>query len=620
MLASWLCDENTANGLKENSDEKMGVDQTHFKEVTNSVPNTVKKSFGYASNAKVPFSLVLIKDGAPYAIADAFYTYMLYLGFVPLLEEVAMDKIYYKHYIPFMLTLFEMEEKGVTVDTDKLKIMQSEMAKDLDELQYKIYEISGVEFNINSPQQKAELLYGWEKPDTPVIKKEVNGPPKIPKALQKILDKYKGLNIRSSKDPRFKDLNADLEKAGYYADEQGKIWKKANRNQKLLDMSFNFKCRSFTDTGNPSCDADAIWKLSQQTFKLNKRKQQGVEMCKYLAKYAKLSKLKTAFADGLLEQIYDDGKVHPSFNQIGTDSGRISCSSPNLQQLPKAKDDDKYQIRSVFIGSIDEKTNKRMNIIALDYHNLEMVCLTYYSKDKNLTEMFANDDDAHGSTAVNMFGLDCTSTDAKKLYPHLRQAAKTINFMLMYGGGARRLYEALRDDQDSPLDLGSKEYLKAYGCKNGIEVAQVFIDKYFESYAGVAKFITGQKKYAKKHKFVYTIMGRKRRLPDINSSDREVASYNERLAVNSSIQGTAGDITSSAQILVNANERLKELRCNMLIQVHDELVFECPEENTEEAIKIIKDIMEHPFGYKKERIVPFLRADFDFGKSYQEAK
>lgn len=234
--------------------------------------------------------------------------------------------------------------------------------------------------------------------------------------------------------------------------------------------------------------------------------------------------------------------------------------------------------------------------------------------------MFANDDDAHGSTAVNMFNLDCTPVEAKKKYPHLRQAAKTINFMLMYGGGASTLYENLKNDHFSPLDLGDKEYLKLYGCRNGVEVAQKFIDKYFESYSGVAKFITSQKRYAHRNKCVYTILGRKRRLPDINSVDKKISSYCERLSVNSAIQGTAGDITINAQIKVDADERLKEMCCNMIIQVHDELVFECPEEYVDEAIPIIKDYMEHPFGTAENKLVPYLRADYDFGNSYQDAK
>ena len=598
MLASWLCNENTPNGLKENSTEKMGIAQTHFKEATDTVPNDVKKAFGYKANSKVTFDLVLVEDGAPYAIADAFYTWCNCLGFEKELIDEGMDKIYYKMYIPFLFVLFEMEEQGVTVDVAKLKQMGVDMQEDLDELQYKIYELAGVEFNIGSAQQKAELLFGYQKEQKAVALD------KLPKYLQQA----------------YRDDDYDLlEEKGYVVDENGKIFK--CNDSVLMQHSFRFSPTATTNSGAPSTDSDAIWRISQKTYKkANKRKQQGVEMCKYMLEYAKLAKLKTAFVDGILEQIYEDGKVHPSFNQIGTDSGRLSCSKPNLQQLPKAEEEDKYQIRSVFIGSMNEKTKKRNKIIALDYHNLEMVCLTQFSGDKNLSEMFANDDDAHGSTAVNMFNLPCTPMEAKKKYPHLRQAAKTINFLLMYGGGATLLYENLRSDHFSPLDLGDKEYLEQYHCRNGVQVAQAFIDKYFESYSGVAKFIQSQKKFAHRNKHVFTILGRKRRLPDINSSDGKVSSYCERLAVNSAIQGTAGDICINAQIRISSEERLKKLGAKMLIQVHDELVFECPEENCEEAIQIIKHLMEHPFGEDPKKQVKYLRADYDMGDSYQDAK
>ena len=637
MLASWLCDENTPNGLKENSDMKLHISQEHFKEATETVPNEVKKKFGFKANSKVTFDLVLIDDALVYVCGDAFYTWCNCLGYEKELVEQGMDVIYYNMYIPFLFVLFEMEEQGVCVDISRLTQMGADMEQDLDEIQYRVFELAGVEFNLGSSQQKAEILFGYRKPDTPVVS---NGKKKAPAWITDLIDKFKSGEISEQ------ECRDGLDKKGYYADEKGKIFKRANVNENILAHSFNFSPIGETGSGAPSTDSDTIWRLSQKTYsKIQKRKQQGVEMCGLLMEYSKIAKLKTAFVDGILEQLYSDGKAHPSFNQIGTNSGRLSCSKPNLQQLPKADEDDKYQIRDVFIGSqyvadaytgefimdldkyldlygfVDDKYYvDRKHIIAIDYHNLEMVCLTHFSGDKNLSEMFANDDDAHGSTAVNMFNLDCTPVECKKLYPHLRQAAKTINFMLMYGGGAGKLYESLKSDHYSPLDLGDKSYLEAYHCRNGKQVAQAFIDKYFDSYRGVAKFIRDQKKFAHRNGFVYTILGRKRRLPDINSSDGAISSYCERLAVNSAIQGTAGDITINAQIRVAKEKRLEELGCKMLIQVHDELVFECPEQNMEEAIQIIKYDMEHPFGDSPDRMVKYLRADEGTGLTYQEAK
>ena len=136
-------------------------------------------------------------------------------------------------------------------------------------------------------------------------------------------------NLMGCSRQNVKKLALALEKKGFYADEQGKIFKRANVNEKLIEHSFNFSPIGATGSGAPSTDSDTIWRLSQKTYsKINKRKQKGVEMCKLLMDYSKIAKLKTAFVDGILEQLYSEGKAHPSFNQIGTDSGRLSCSKP----------------------------------------------------------------------------------------------------------------------------------------------------------------------------------------------------------------------------------------------------------------------------------------------------
>lgn len=140
---------------------------------------------------------------------------------------------------------------------------------------------------------------------------------------------------------------------------------------------------------------------------------------------------------------------------------------------------------------------------------------------------------------------------------------------LMYGGGAFTLYNNLKSDRFSPIDLGDKSYLDLYHVKTGEEVAQIYIDKYFSTYSGVANFIKNQKKYAHKHGYVYTLLRRKRRLPSINSNNYKEVAYCERLAVNSAVQGSAADLTMSAQIRIFNDPWFKEHGVNMIIQIHD---------------------------------------------------
>lgn len=576
MIAEWLCDENTPNGLKGCSMRRLEIAQTHFAEVTNTVPNEVKKQFGLKASNKATMDLTLIEDCAPYALADSFYTWCLYVGYLDELHKEKMDKIYSKVYRKFIRVLYTMEEQGANVAVDRLEEMDVEITKDLEEMLAKMFDLVGMEFNPNSNKQLQELLFGYVKD---------GGTP-----------------------------------------------------TKLSDVSFGFRQISATKSGAPQCNSDTIWTLSNLEFK-NKRKKQGVEFCKLLNDYKRLGKLASAFVRGLKKQLYSDGKAHPTFNIIGTDSGRISCSRPNLQQLPKAGDDDKYQIRSLFIGSdyvSDSEGNwvsddveevyshrnleiKRKKIVALDFANLEMRILTHFSQDQNLLDMFNNGDDTHGSTAVNMFELDCNPDEVKKKYPHLRQAAKVINFLLMYGGSAPTLYNNLKGDHYNPIDLGDKKYLEMYHVKNGKDVAQIYIDKYFTSYAGVSTFIKNQRRYAHRHEYVYTLLKRKRRLPNINSYSPKDVSYCERLAVNACIQGSAADLTMSAQNRVFADHWYEEHGVHMILQVHDELVFDCPEKYVDECIERTKHYMEHAFGDNVSLNLP-MRADADFGDSYQEAK
>ena len=561
MIMSWLTNENSSNGLKDNTLRIWGEKPRDFSDVVNSIPESRRKENGIKKNVKkVPFSLVDIEDGALYAIDDAFNTFRNCVYLLDIMEEEEMDTIYLKMYTKYIITLFVMEERGVVVDRARLDEMKVHIQSDLEKLMYEMVELVGIEFNPASNQHLAEILFGYTE----------------------------------SKNP----------------------------NDNLINMSYGFRVETATKKGMPQTGNDVLKKILRHNYKGNHRKN-GLKLVDKLLKYKKLNKLYTAFILGIDVLVYPDGKVHPNCNIIGTDSGRISMSEPNLQQLPKAKDEDEYQIRSLFIGGIDKVNHRRNKIMAFDYKNLEMVILTHFSGDENLMDTFLHDRDSHGSTAVNMFRLDCDADECKKMYPMQRQVGKVLNFLLVYGGGAGALLDLLGGNG---VDLNDPSLLKEEGCKKGIEVAQKYIDKYFSSYEGVATFIKGQKKFAQRNGFVQTLVGRKRRLPSLlirnpSRNDFKQISYEERLSVNAAIQGSAGDVTINAQNRVECDERLKELQCYMLIQVHDELVFECPEENIEEAIPIIVQYMTHPFGDKKSQELNLpLRVDYDTGNSYQEAK
>lgn len=280
MVASWLCDENNDKGLKPNALHRLKVKMTEFNEVID-IPNDIKKSFGLKSNNKATFDLALIKDGAPYALADAFYTWKLYIGYLKELEDEGMLDIYNKKYIDFLDCLFWMEERGVVVDKEKLDWMSVEIAKDCDSLMYKMFELLGEEFNPNSGIQKAEILFGFEKQDS--------------------------INKKS-----------------------GKVTK-AKPNHNLIAKNFGFKPISETPTGIPQVNNDVLFKIVRQYTQKpprQQRKREGVEFCKLLSEYSGLQKLRSAFIEGSYDHMYDDGKVHPSFNAVGATSGRVSCKEP----------------------------------------------------------------------------------------------------------------------------------------------------------------------------------------------------------------------------------------------------------------------------------------------------
>ena len=298
--------------------------------------------------------------------------------------------------------------------------------------------------------------------------------------------------------------------------------------------------------------------------------------------YRTLFKLKSTYVDTLPKLINArSGRIHTSFNQAATATGRLSSSEPNLQNIP-IRGEWGTRIRNVFIAA------DGFQLLSADYSQVELRVLAHMSGDKTLTEAFLADVDIHTRTASELFGIAPDSVTAD-----MRRIAKTVNFGVIYGISPFGLSEALKIPQ--------KE-------------AGAYIERYFASHSGVKTFIEETLTRARQDGFVTTLLGRKRPLPEINSANPSVRQQAERMAVNTPIQGTAADLIKLA--MLGISRRLKEqgFRTRMVLQIHDELLFEVPEEELPVARNLITHEMEHALKLS----VP-LKVDAGTGRSWAEA-
>ncbi len=298
-----------------------------------------------------------------------------------------------------------------------------------------------------------------------------------------------------------------------------------------------------------STDVDVLTTLAEQH-----------ELPAIILRYRSLSKLKSTYTDALLELIHPEtGRIHTSFNQTITATGRLSSSDPNLQNIP-VRTDEGREIRKAFIP------RKGWSILSADYSQIELRILAHYSNDQILIKAFQDDEDIHTRTAAEVFQVFPSF-----ITPELRQQAKVINFGIVYG-------------------------MSAYGlCKElGIsrKMATIYIENYFARYKGVKEFIGRAIEDTRQTKKTSTLLGRIRLLPDINSSNKNVREFAERTAVNTPIQGTAADLIKVAMINVDSALRDRNLKAAMLLSVHDEIVFESPPDEMDTVQKLIKNIME----------------------------
>jgi len=302
-----------------------------------------------------------------------------------------------------------------------------------------------------------------------------------------------------------------------------------------------------------------------------------------LLKYREISKLKSTYVDALPQLVNPKtGRVHTSFNQTVTATGRLSSSDPNFQNIP-IKTEMGRRIRKAFVPGA-----KGRLILSADYSQIELRVLAHFSRDKELLEAFEKDRDIHAHTASLIFGVRESEVTAE-----MRSIAKTVNFGIIYGM--------------SPFGL-SKE------LKIEVSKAKEFIDAYFEKYGRVKVFLEDLVEEARQDGYVTTILNRRRYLPEINSQNNSVRQFAERAAINAPIQGSAADLIKIAMINIHHVLKEKGLDSKMILQVHDELVFEVPDDEVEDMKEIVKTRMEEVVKLS----VP-VRVQVKTGKNWLEA-
>ncbi|WP_040286203.1 DNA polymerase I [Sporosarcina koreensis] len=299
--------------------------------------------------------------------------------------------------------------------------------------------------------------------------------------------------------------------------------------------------------------------------------------------YRQLGKLKSTYVDGLSKEIHDDGKIHTRYQQALTQTGRLSSINPNLQNIPIRLEEGR-KIRAAFVPS-----EPGWIMFAADYSQIELRVLAHISQDEKLIEAFRAGEDIHTKTAMQVFHVGKDDVTA-----NMRRAAKAVNFGIVYGISDYGLSQS--------LDIPRKE-------------AADFIETYLASFPGVKRYMDESILEAKKDGYVSTMMNRRRYLPDINSSNFNLRGFAERTAMNTPIQGTAADIIKKAMIDMDARLAAENLQARMLLQVHDELIFEAPEEELEKLKVLVPDVMESALKLD----VP-LKVDSAFGASWYDTK
>lgn len=443
---------------------------------------------------KVSFDKVPLEKALDYAAEDADITLRLYNILKPRLIAERKTNVYEFYDRPLISVLKEMEQAGIMVDAKALRTLSEELDEKMRQYEQEIHQLAGEEFNIGSPKQIGDILFG----------------------------------------------------------------KLGHKGKK-------------TPTGAWQTGADVLDQLAED----------GSELAQKILDWRGVAKLKSTYTTALLSLLDKDSRVHTTFSQVVANTGRLASSNPNLQNIPIRSEEGK-KIRRCFIARPGYK------IVASDYSQVELRLLASVADVKALKKAFSDGVDIHAATASHVFGVPYDKVDS-----NLRRHAKAINFGIVYG-------------------------ISQYGLAKQIDVspeeAKDYIDAYFREMPEIRRYMDETISFARKHGYVVTPFGRKCSILGINDKNRRIAMNAERAAINAPIQGGAADIIKMA---MNKMPRILEengLKTRMLLQVHDELVFEAPEAEAKKAAQIIRETMENVVNLA----VPFV-CEAGIGDNWSEA-
>ena len=444
----------------------------------NYTPVSITELIGKKGKNQLNMRDVPIEEQTEYAAEDADITYQLAQHFKPELAEAKTEDLFTTIEIPLLHVLADMELEGIKLDKEFLNSLSEDLENDIKNLEIKIYEEAGEEFNIASPKQLGDILF----------------------------DKLK--------------LVAKPKK---------------------------------TKTGQYSTAEDVLSYLSKDH-----------EIIKNVLEYRGLSKLKSTYVDALPSQVEEStGRVHTDYMQTVAATGRLSSNNPNLQNIP-IRTERGRQVRKAFVPRNDDYI-----LLAADYSQIELRIIAALSNETTMIEAFKNGEDIHASTASKVFNVPINEVTRKQ-----RSNAKTVNFGIIYG-------------------------VSAFGLSNQTDLTRAeskeLIDTYYKTYPKLRNYMSELVDFARDNGYVQTVLGRRRYLKDINGSNAIVRGAAERNAVNAPIQGSAADIIKIA--MINIHKKLEEgnYKTKMLLQVHDELVFDVFKPELEEMKTLIKSEMENAY-------------------------